>query len=142
MSGRRAPSVPPRIDGFEHVGFLGSGGFADVFLYEQQRPRRRVAVKVLLQGSLDGAARARFDAEADRMAQLSTHPAIVTVYEAGVARDGRPYIAMEYCSRPHLGATYRREPLGVAEALRIGIVAECVEEKNILQQPRPIDELA
>lgn len=128
MSGRRAPSVPPRIDGFEHVGFLGSGGFADVFLYEQQRPRRRVAVKVLLHGSLDGAARQRFDAEADRMAQLSTHPAIVTVYEAGVARDGRPYIAMEYCPRPNLGATYRREPLGVAEALRIGIqVAGAVE---------------
>lgn len=128
MSPRRAPSAPPAIGGYTYVSLLGSGGFADVFLYEQARPRRRVAVKVLLQDMLSTGARQQFDAEANLMAQLSTHPSIVTIYEAAIAADGRPYLAMEYCSRPNLGATYRREQMGVAEALRIGIqVAGAVE---------------
>ena len=128
MSTRRAPAPPPLIDGFEHVELLGSGGFSDVFLYEQQRPKRRVAVKVLLHDLAGSDARERFDHEANLMAQLSTHPSIVTIYEADVATDGRPYLAMEYCSRPNLGSTYRRDPLSVAEALRIGIqVAGAVE---------------
>lgn len=128
MSTRRPPAPPPQIDGFEHVKLLGSGGFSDVFLYEQQRPRRRVAVKVLLHDLASSDARERFDHEANLMAQLSTHPSIVTIYEADVARDGRPYLAMEFCSRPSLGSTYRRDPLSVAEALRIGIqVAGAVE---------------
>ena len=37
----------PVIPGFAFVEHLGSGGFADVFLYEQQWPRQRVAVKVV-----------------------------------------------------------------------------------------------
>jgi len=128
MTARRAPAPPPDIQGFEHVQLLGSGGFSDVFLYSQERPRRRVAVKVLLHDLAGSDARERFDHEANLMAQLSTHPSIVTIYEAGVATDGRPYLAMEYCSRPSLGSTYRRDPLSVAEALRIGIqVAGAVE---------------
>jgi len=110
VSPRRTPSAPPVIDGFEHVSLLGSGGFADVFLYEQHRPRRRVAVKVLLADLLQADALERFDSEANRMAQLSTHPSIVTIYEADVAADGRPYLVMEYCSRPSLAHAYRREP--------------------------------
>ena len=37
----------PVIPGFAFIEHLGSGGFADVFLYEQQWPRQRVAVKVV-----------------------------------------------------------------------------------------------
>ncbi|MEP7191356.1 MAG: serine/threonine-protein kinase [Actinomycetota bacterium] len=121
MSQRRAASAPPTIAGYTYVSLLGSGGFADVFLYEQQRPRRRVAVKVLLQDMLSTGAREQFDGEANLMAQLSTHPSIVTIYEAAIATDGRPYLAMEYCPRPNLGVSYRREQMGVADALRIGI---------------------
>ena len=42
---RRAPSVAPQLPGYEFVSILGSGGFSDVFLYQQRLPRRRVAVK-------------------------------------------------------------------------------------------------
>ena len=45
---RRAPSTPPDLPGYRPLQLLGSGGFADVFLYEQRLPRRKVAVKVLL----------------------------------------------------------------------------------------------
>lgn len=128
MTARRAPSAPPAIPGHTFVRSLGGGGFADVFLYEQQWPRRRVAVKVLLADLLGAEARKSFEAEADLMAQVSGHPSIVTIYGAGVAADGRPFLVMEFCPPPSLNQRYRKEPFSVADALRIGIeVAGAVE---------------
>ncbi|WP_353114779.1 serine/threonine-protein kinase [Microbacterium sp.] len=117
----RRPSPPPELPGFHYVEALGAGGFADVFLYEQQMPRRRVAVKVLLADRVTSSAAQEFTDEANVMAMLSTHPAIVTIYQAGVAADGRPYLVMEYCPRPNLQARSRKEAFPVAEALRVGI---------------------
>ncbi len=128
MSANRAPMTPPDLQGFTYVDVLGSGGFADVYLYEQHLPRRRVAVKVLLTDRISTTSVAEFTAEANVMAMLSTHPAIVTIYQAGVADDGRPYLVMEYCPKPNLQLRYRREPFSVAESLRVGIqVAAAVE---------------
>lgn len=133
MSTRRQPSLPPRIPGFEYVRLLGMGGFADVFEYRQELPRRSVAVKVLLSGSIEQEAREAFFAEANVMAQLSHHPSIVTVYHADIAADGRPYLVMEYCSRPGFGTRYRMERFTVAEVLRTGIrVASAVEAAHHL----------
>ena len=56
MSSRRPPSAPPDLPGFTYQKPLGSGGFADVYLYEQHLPRRRVAVKVMLEGRMAGGA--------------------------------------------------------------------------------------
>ncbi|MGO2049678.1 MAG: serine/threonine-protein kinase, partial [Microbacterium sp.] len=124
----RPPSPPPDLPGFTYVSVLGTGGFADVFLYEQQMPKRRVAVKVLLADRISSGAAQEFADEANVMAMLSTHPAIVTIYQSGVAGDGRPYIVMENCPRPNLQTRARKEPLSVAEALRVGIqVAGAVE---------------
>ncbi|MFF3026010.1 serine/threonine-protein kinase [Microbacterium sp. NPDC057944] len=124
----RRPSPPPQLPGFTYVEPLGTGGFADVFLYEQQMPRRRVAVKVLLADRISSGAAQEFADEANVMAMLSTHPAIVTIYQAGVAGDGRPYLVMEYCPRPNLQLRARKEPFSVAEALRVGVqVAGAVE---------------
>lgn len=128
MITRRGPSHPPDIPGFTPLSPIGSGGFADVFLYEQHMPRRRVAVKVLAHDVLDDGARRRFDVEANLMAGLSTHPAIATIHLADVAADGRPFLVMEYCPGGSLAQRYRRERLPVAEVLRIGIqVAGAVE---------------
>lgn len=124
----RPPSPPPELPGFRYLEPLGTGGFADVFLYEQQMPRREVAVKVLLADRLTGGAAQEFADEANVMAMLSTHPAIVTIYQAGVAGDGRPYLVMEYCPRPNLQLRARKETFSVAEALRVGVqVAGAVE---------------
>ncbi|MBG6083908.1 serine/threonine-protein kinase [Zhihengliuella flava] len=128
MSGKRPPAPAPAIDGFTYLNPLGSGGFSDVYLYEQDRPRRKVAVKVLLADVTSEAARRRFESEANLMAQLSTHPYIVTIYEADISGDGRSYLAMEYCSRPGLDARYRRSLLRVDEALTLGIqISSAVE---------------
>lgn len=92
-----SPRPAPTIAGMDYVRPLGEGGFAQVYLYEQDMPRRMVAVKVLSSGLLDPQARADFEAEADAMARLSSHPSIVSVWGAGVALDGRPYLTMEFC---------------------------------------------
>ena len=124
---RRLPSTPPNLPGFEFVRVLGSGGFADVFLYEQNMPRRLVAVKVLLAGVVNDDMRQMFQAEANLMAQLSSHPSILTVYQASVAADGRPYLVMEYCSAS-IGQRYRATQLPLAEVLSIGVrIASAVE---------------
>lgn len=128
MTARREASTPPVIPGFRAGRLLGMGGFADVFLYDQEMPRRQVAVKVLLASSLSDDVRERFRAEADLMATLSHHPSIVTVFQADVAPDGRPYLVMEYCSRPGLGQRYRADRMSVPEVLRIGVrLASAVE---------------
>lgn len=117
----RAPAPAPELYGYSSVRFLGSGGFSDVFVYQQQRPNRAVAVKVLRPDAVNAQTLARFDAEADLMATLSTHPAIVTIHEAGISPDGRPYIVMEFCSQPNLSARYRAERMPTGEVLRIGV---------------------
>ncbi|MDQ0864076.1 serine/threonine-protein kinase [Arthrobacter globiformis] len=128
MSSKRPAAPPPRIPGFNYVSLLGSGGFSDVYLYEQDRPRRKVAVKVLLSGLKTEGARRRFESEANLMAQLSSHPFIVTIFEAEVTEDGHSYLAMEYCSRPSLDVRYRRQRFSVDEVLAVGIqVASAVE---------------
>jgi len=116
----RLPSAPPILPGLAYIRPLGSGGFADVFLYEQDMPRRNVAVKVMPSDVRDSELRRMFNAEADVLAHLSAHPAIVTVYQAGISADGRPYIVMEYCPGS-LAQRYRIERLPVDEVLAVGV---------------------
>ncbi|TQJ29764.1 serine/threonine-protein kinase [Microbacterium sp. SLBN-146] len=116
----RLPSAPPILPGLAYIRPLGSGGFADVFLYEQDMPRRDVAVKVLPSDVRDADLRRMFNAEADVLARLSAHPAIVTVYQAGISADGRPYIVMENCPGS-LARRYRLERIPVDEVLTIGV---------------------
>lgn len=117
---RRLPSAPPLLPGLDYVRPLGSGGFADVFLYQQDMPRRQVAVKVLPAGERDPDLLRMFNAEADVLAHLSAHPAIVTVYQAGISADGRPYIVMEYCPGS-LAQSYRIDRLPVAEVMATAV---------------------
>lgn len=124
---KRLPSEPPVLPGLSYVRPLGSGGFADVFLYAQDMPRRQVAVKVLPTGIHDADLLRMFNAEADILAHLSAHPSIVTVYQAGISADGRPYIVMEYCPGS-LAQRYRLERLPLDEVLTIGVkMASAVE---------------
>ena len=125
MSSRRSPSSPPALDGFDPIELIGSGGYADVFLFQQHMPSRKVAVKVLVGDVVAGAA---FTAEANLMARVSAHPYIVGVYDARVAADGRPYLVMEYYPGLNFLERARSERFSIAEALRVAIqVASAVE---------------
>lgn len=126
----RLPAAPPVLAGFTYVRPLGAGGFADVFLYQQDMPRRAVAVKVLLQDLVDDDLLRLFASEADAMARLSAHPSILTIYQASVSADGRPYIVMEYCPRS-FASRYRRETIPVAEVLHTGVkIASALESAH------------
>jgi serine/threonine protein kinase len=119
---------PPALPGYEPVRLLGSGGYSDVFLYDQVMPRRQVAIKVLVTHGLGDAGRQQFNDEANAMAAVSTHPYIVTVFEAQVSSGGHPYLVMEFYPRPNFSVRARREKIPVAEVLRTGIrVASAVE---------------
>jgi eukaryotic-like serine/threonine-protein kinase len=87
---------------------IGQGGMGAVFLAQQSRPRRQVAVKVLLPVSSQSpnqqaAFLERFRRETDAAASLE-HPNIVPVHEYG-ERDGLAYLVMPYIS----GGTLRDE---------------------------------
>jgi hypothetical protein len=83
-----AASCPARISTM-HV--LGSGGFADVFLYEQNMPRRQVAVKVMLSEVVNDQVRQMFQAEAKpwRNSELATSILICLPGERLFPMDGR-----------------------------------------------------
>ncbi|MFV0286098.1 MAG: serine/threonine-protein kinase [Demequina sp.] len=126
---RRQTLQPPVLPGYTYVRPLGSGGFADVFLFQQDMPRRHVAVKVLLSRIEDAQAARALASEADVMARLSSHPSILTVYHAGVAPDGRPYLVSEYCPAS-LTNRYRHERMPVEEVLTIGVRIACAIETS------------
>ncbi|HTX69219.1 MAG TPA: protein kinase, partial [Thermoleophilia bacterium] len=87
---------------------LGSGGMADVYLAEDERLGRRVAVKVLkTRLAADDEFVERFRIEAQAAASLN-HASIVGVYDRGTA-DGITYIAMEYVPGESLRQRLRRD---------------------------------
>ena len=122
---------PPELPGYRYLEHVGSGGNAEVYLYEQDMPRRKVAVKVLNQAGLTEDARRQFTGEANAMAGLADHPHIVQVFTATVTRDGRPCLVMQYYPRPNLAVRARREHFSVANVLRIGIqIGSAVETSH------------
>lgn len=117
---RRTTAPPPVLPGYSYIRPLGSGGFADVFLFEQDMPRRVVAVKVLIDDAVNPEVQRTFNAEADILARLSAHPSIVTIYQASISADGRPYFVMEFCP-DNMSARYKKAPLPLAEVLDTGV---------------------
>ena len=125
---RAAPGAPPEIPGLVYRQPLGSGGYADVFLYEQQQPRMPVAVKVLKREGLTPVILRQFVEEANTMAQLADHPYIVQVFRSETLADGGAYLVMKYYPPPNLATRAKRERLSVEEVLRTGIqLASAVE---------------
>src|SRR3989440_12365628 len=100
---------------------IGQGGMGAVFLAQQSRPRRQVAVKVLLPAtSLKPHQRTafleRFRRETDAAASLE-HPHILPVHEYG-ERDGLAYLVVPYISGGTLRDVMEQEvPLPLPKVL-------------------------
>lgn len=88
-----AQAAPRRLGRFELQRVLGKGAQATVWLAQDTRLQRQVAVKLLRSGQ-DAQAQEQWLREARHVGKLS-HPAIVPVFEADV-HDGQPYLVFEY----------------------------------------------
>jgi len=120
----RVPSAATTIEDarFGHryvvVGFIGRGGMARVYLGEDTKTGRPVAIKVLdrrHQGDAD--VKRRFLREARAITKVG-HANIVRVYEVGIrSEDGAPYLVMEFLFGEPVGRFLQRDgalPLGIA----------------------------
>jgi len=87
----------PTIRGLTGWVPLARGGFTLVWEARQALLSRPVAVKVYRQG-LTADVYETFAREAGAAGRLSDHPGVVTVYDAGLLPDARPYLIMELCS--------------------------------------------
>lgn len=101
LSTDEAMLPPDRMIGrYRVMGRLGAGGMGIVYVAEQDRPKRTVALKLLRAGAVSPRLIRRFEYEAEILGRLH-HPGIAQVFEAGVwTHEGitRPYMAMELVS--------------------------------------------
>ena len=91
------PVAAPDIPGISGWTPLARGGFATVWQARQESLDRLVAVKVDNRTLETESERRRFLAEAKTAGGLSGHPGIVTVHDAGILADKRPYLVMKLC---------------------------------------------
>lgn len=112
----------PTFPGHSTVSALGSGGFADVYRARREGPLERwVAIKLFRLTLDDRRAAVRFRDECAAITRLDTNPDVVTVHDAAVLPDGRPYLVMELCEGSLLRAVQQRGPLPPAEVAVIGL---------------------
>ncbi len=99
---------------------LGSGGMASVWLAERtdMLQRRQVALKLPLGAWKRAGLAERLAREREILAALE-HPNIARLYDAGVAADGQPWLALEYVEGERLDAFARRHALDLPARVRL-----------------------
>ncbi|MFF5187538.1 serine/threonine-protein kinase [Streptomyces sp. NPDC000345] len=97
------------LSGYEIHEVLGQGGFATVYRARQRAVGREVALKVDSRVLSTPRDRQRFLREVTAAGQLSGHPHVVPVYDAGVLADDRPYMVLELCPGGSLGERLHRQ---------------------------------
>ena len=109
-------------DRYRLVAPIGTGASGRVFLADDVRLRRRVAVKVLHPSLADDESfLKRFQAEAHAAAALN-HPHVMAVYDWG--RDEDPYLVTEYLGGGSLrGLLDKGHRLTLSQALLVGLEA-------------------
>ena len=121
MPGSVGSDLPGRVLAGRYLlhGAIGTGASGRVYVADDQRLRRRVAVKVLHAALADDAAfLRRFRAEAQLAASLH-HPNIVTVYDWG--EDDVPFMVLELLEGGSLRSMLDQNTLlTVAQAARVG----------------------
>ncbi len=96
---------------------LGAGGMGEVYLAEDTRLKRRVALKFLpALFTQDKGHLRRFEQEARAVAALS-HPNVCTIHEVVETGEGRHCIVMEYVEGVTLRGRIAEGPMKVGEAL-------------------------
>jgi serine/threonine protein kinase len=111
--------LAPRCSHYQIVDKIGEGGMGEVYLAEDSRLDRKVAVKILpADFARDSERRQRFEREAKAISTLS-HPNICVLHDIG-EHDGRLFLVMEYLEGDNLAERLDKGPLPSSQVLRIG----------------------
>src|SRR5262245_53906794 len=140
--------VGRRIGPYQVVSQLGQGGMGKVFLAEDTRLERKVALKILPATFIQNLDRVRrFEREAKAASALN-HPNILTIHEIGEA-DGAHYIVSEFVEGETLRRQMQRGALSMTAALDVarqvagalaaahaaGIVHRDIKPENVMTRP-------
>src|SRR6201988_3367348 len=136
------------IGSYEVISFISRGGMGEVYLAQDKRLGRKVALKLLPASfTTDDDRLRRFEQEA-RSASALNHPNIITIYEIRQAA-GSHVIATEFVEGETLRCRLNRSPLSLAETLNIamqiadalsaahkaGIIHRDIKPENIMLRP-------
>src|SRR5688500_17964612 len=124
-------SMTDTISHYRIVRELGRGGMGQVYLAEDMRLHRMVALKVLAPGVAEEPRRVqRFLREA-HAASIMSHPNIAVIHEIGESGDSRPFIAMEYVEGRTLDAAISDKPLELNQLVDIALeIADALDEAH------------
>src|SRR5262249_53702903 len=144
-----APQLIGReLANYRVVSLLGRGGMGEVYLVEDKRLHRKVALKLLAPQFTNDAERVRrFEREARAVSALN-HPNIVTIFDIGQA-GALHFIAIEFIEGRTLRELIRNGGMKLGEALEVatqvasalsaahaaGIVHRDIKPENIMLRP-------
>jgi hypothetical protein len=116
-----APQLIGReLANYKIISLLGRGGMGEVYLAEDKRLHRKVALKLLPAQFTNDAERVRrFEREA-KAASATNHPNILTNYEIGQA-EGLRFIATEFVDGVTLRQSMQSDGMSIAESLSVAV---------------------
>jgi serine/threonine protein kinase/Flp pilus assembly protein TadD len=123
-------SVNSKISHYRIVSKLGAGGMGEVFLAEDTRLDRQVALKILPPEFAEDKERmSRFVREAKSTSALN-HPNIITIHEIGES-DGMHFIATEFIEGKTLNQYAESSPLNLKSVVEIAVqIASALDEAH------------
>jgi serine/threonine protein kinase len=117
---RSQSRVERQIGSYKILSLLGMGGMGEVYLAQDPRLNRTIALKVLrAELASDQDRMRRFIREA-RAASSLKHPNVATIHEIGES-EGIHFIAMEYIEGQSLAAKISSRPVEPTEIVEIGL---------------------
>lgn len=121
LNAKQKTALPGQTLGhYQLVELLGAGGMGEVYLAEDLKLQRKVALKLLPPLFMTDPERVRRLEREARSASALNHPNILTIYEIDEI-DSTHYIATEYIDGPTLRQRMAKRPLSIGDALDISI---------------------